>query len=86
MEPTAGLEPATYGLRKRLESGPFSKPTAPTTPDQSATDHYGWLRAPDAAVQLPDVPVGMLVDADFEAGAWMLDAQFARTEDLTAGA
>jgi hypothetical protein len=44
----------------------------------STTDHYGWLRAPDAAVQLPDVPSEMLVDADFEAGAWMLDARLAR--------
>ena len=61
-----------------MESRLFSKPTASDIPDQSTTDHYGWLRAPDAAVQLPDVPSEMLVDADFEAGAWMLDARLAR--------
>ena len=73
-------------FRKPPRIGPFRIPTAPDAPDQIATDRYAWLRAPGAAVQLPDVPAEMLVDADFELGAWRLDRQFARTKDLIAGA
>jgi hypothetical protein len=38
------------------------------------------MLGPDRPAPLPAVPAEQLIDADFELGAWMLDAQFARAQ------
>jgi hypothetical protein len=55
-------------------------------PDRAALGEIdpagSWMLAPGRPAPLPDVPAEMLIGADFEAGAWMLDAQLARTESI----